>query len=136
MKPEKPENNLSLVCLNVRSLEKHLEDLEALVFCLEPPPLVLCLTEIWLTKNDIDQSRVVGYTDFEASHRSICYGGAMMHVLENSNFIQTYESAFEESIIVLIDAWGFQFRLLCIYNPPRNNRIVLFFFDEFLERRA
>ena len=47
---KKHEKVLSLLCLNARSLNKHLHDLEALVFCLESPPLVLHLTKIWLKK--------------------------------------------------------------------------------------
>ena len=68
--PEKSDKFLSLLCLKVHSLKKHLENFEALVFCLESPPLVLCLTEVWLTKICNDQSRVAAYTEFEASNRS------------------------------------------------------------------
>ena len=39
--PEKTEEILSLLCLNVSCLNKHLEDLEGLVYCLECPPLPL-----------------------------------------------------------------------------------------------
>ena len=40
----------------------------------------------------------------------------------------------EERIFVLIDAFGFQFRLLCIYIPPRNKIDFVHIFDQFLER--
>ena len=78
-----------MLCLNVRSLDKHLEDLEALVYCLESAPLVVCLTEIWLTKIDNDQNRVTGYTELEASNRSNRSGGAMIQVQEDNKVLQT-----------------------------------------------
>ena len=133
--PEKPEKVLSFLCLNVHSLNKHLEDLEALVYCLESPRFILCLTKTWLTKNDNDQNRVTGYTEFEASNRSNRSRGAMIQVREKSNTIQTYESPFEESVFVLINTFGFRFRLYCIFNPSRNNKIdFVHSFDQFLEK--
>ena len=46
-------SSLNLLNLNVRSLEKHLEDLEALAYSLESPPAdILCLTETWLSEKD------------------------------------------------------------------------------------
>ena len=42
--------SISILSVNVRSLKKHLNDLEALVHSLEFPPNVLCLTETWLTE--------------------------------------------------------------------------------------
>ena len=131
--PEKPEKLLSLLFLYVPSLKKLLENLEALVFSLESPPLILCPTEIWLPKNDNDRNCVARYTEFEASNRSNCSGGAMIQVRENSNIIQTYESPFEE--IVLIDTFGFRFRLLYIFNLPKNNKIdFVYSFDQFLAK--
>ena len=33
----------------VRSLKKHQEELDALVYNLESPPKILCITETWLS---------------------------------------------------------------------------------------
>ena len=44
---------MSILTVNVRSLKKHLNDLEALVHSLESPPNVICLTETWLTMTSI-----------------------------------------------------------------------------------
>ena len=48
--------HLSVLHLNIRSLKTHLEELEALVSSFECPPEVICLTETWLTDNDISQA--------------------------------------------------------------------------------
>ena len=43
---------INIMLTNFRSLKKHHEDLEALVYNLESPPKILCITETWLSKND------------------------------------------------------------------------------------
>ena len=40
-------SNMSILTVNVRSLKKHLHDLEALIHSLESRPNVICLTETW-----------------------------------------------------------------------------------------
>ena len=59
----------TLLCLNVRSLNKHLEDLESLVYSLKCPSLVLCPTEIRLLRNDYHKNIAAGYKQLEASNR-------------------------------------------------------------------
>ena len=44
--------SISILTVNVRSLRKNLNNLEALVFSLESPPSVICLTETWLNEDD------------------------------------------------------------------------------------
>ena len=53
---------MSVLSVNVRSLKKHVNDLEALVHSLESLPDIICLTETWLSDNDdIDSLLVPGY---------------------------------------------------------------------------
>ena len=62
-------NNLTLFCLNLRTVNKHL-DREALVKGLECPPLVLCLTEICFLKTENDKNPAVGDEHIELSKKS------------------------------------------------------------------
>ena len=56
---------MSILTVNVRSLKKHVHDLEALVHSLESPPDIICLTETWLSDNDdIDSLLVPGYNNY------------------------------------------------------------------------
>ena len=49
--PKMQPNHVSVMHINVRSIKKNLDNLEALVLGLETPPCVLCLSETWLTEN-------------------------------------------------------------------------------------
>ena len=70
---------MSILTVNVRSLKKHLNDLEALVHSLESPPNVICLTETWLTDNDdIDSLLVPGYKNYAIKNRNTHGGGVMI----------------------------------------------------------
>ena len=63
--------NLSVLLLNAISLKTHAEDIEAIIHCLETPPILLCLTETWLNENDDLKAFVInGYTQYRSeSHR-------------------------------------------------------------------
>ena len=66
-------SSLSVLSLNVRSLKKHLEDLEALVSSRESPPDILCLTETRLLKNDNPHSFLVnGYKSIISKNLFSC----------------------------------------------------------------
>ena len=129
------ESNLTLLCLNVRSLNKHLDDLKALIYSLQCPPPNLCLTEIWLLKNDNDKNLAAGFKQLEASIRVQRSGGAMIQVRESCNILKIYHSPFKERAFVLLSFSGFRIIVLGIYSAPANNeKEFLEISDSFLEQ--
>ena len=117
-------STLSVLNLKVRSLKKHLEDLEALVSSLESPPDILCLTETWLSENDNPQSFLVnGYKSILSKNRDSKGGGVMVQISDKCAFQTTYENMLEESLAVKIEKEGYFFRLVVIYNKPRANKM-------------
>ena len=87
-----PKNKTSISCgslivlnLNVRSLKKHLEDLEALAYSLEVPPDTLCLTETQLSEQDDPKSFLVtGYQNRLSKFRDSKGEGIMIQIRMNS----------------------------------------------------
>ena len=76
--------------MNVRSLKKHVHDLEALVNSLESPPDIICLTETWLSDNDdIDSLLVPGYKNYAIKNRETHGGSVMIHVHDSITLIET-----------------------------------------------
>ena len=72
---------MSILTVNVRSLKKHINDLEALVHSLESPPNIICLTETWLTENDdINSLLVPGYNNYAIKNRNTHGGGVMIQI--------------------------------------------------------
>ena len=77
--------SISIPHVNVRSLKKHLSDLEALVQSIEFPPNVIYLTETWLTENDdIDSLLVPGYINYAIKDRITLGGGVMIRFKDQS----------------------------------------------------
>ena len=71
MQLTKSSKSISILHLNIRSLKKHLEDLEALVYCLESPPGIICLSETWLNEEDDPCNFLVkGYNNFANKDRN------------------------------------------------------------------
>ena len=87
--------------MNVRSLKKHIKDLEALIHSLEFPPNVICLTETWLTDNDdIDSLMVPGYNNYAIKNRSTHGGGVMIQIQDSMSLIETHPTELEETLLV------------------------------------
>ena len=55
--------------LNVRSLKKNLDKLEALILGLGSPPSVLCLSETCLSENDDSKCLLHGYSQYLTKFR-------------------------------------------------------------------
>ena len=47
---------MSVMLIKIRSLKPHFGQLEARILSLEFPPNILCLTETWITGNDLGES--------------------------------------------------------------------------------
>ena len=116
--------SLTILHLNVRSLKRHIEDLEALVHSLESPPDFLCLTETWLSKNDDPKSLLVtGYQNVASKVRDSKGGGIMIQLTANCSIQKELDCVIEESLFATIEKQGYEFQLVVIYNKPRANKL-------------
>ena len=58
--------------INIRPIEKNVDNLEALILGLESPPFVLCLSETCLTENDDPKCYLVhGYNQLKVKPVSL-----------------------------------------------------------------
>ena len=115
---------MSILTVNVRSLKKHLNDLEALVHSLESPPNVICLTETWLTDNDdIDSLLVPGYKNYAIKNRNTHGGGVMIQIQDSMSLLETHSTDMEETLLVSLEYKKYSFKLATVYNPPRTNKL-------------
>ena len=87
---------MSILNVIVRSLKKHLNNLEALVHSPESPPNVICLTETWLTDNDdIDSLLVPGYNNYVIKNRNT-HGGVMIQIQDPMSLLETHSTRKKE----------------------------------------
>ena len=92
---------MSVLTANVRSLKKHLNDLEALIHSLESPPNLIGLTETWLTDNDdIDSLLVPGYNNYAVKNRNTHGGGVMIQIQDSMSLLETHSTEMEETLLV------------------------------------
>ena len=92
-------SNMSILTVNVRSLKKHLHDLEALIHSLESRPNVICLTETWLTDNDdIDSLLVPGYNNYAIKNRNTHGGGVMIQIQDSMSLLETHSTDMEDTL--------------------------------------
>ena len=104
---------------NVRSIRKHINDLEALVYSLVSQPEILWLTETWLGAGDDENCfRVPGYNPSLIKIRSGKGGGVMLQVKINCSILNDIFVIFDEAICADIAKSGYKLRILVVYNKP------------------
>ena len=115
---------MSILNVNVRSLKKHLNDLEAFIHSLESPPNLICLTETWLTDNDdIDSLLVPGYNIYAVKNRNTHGGGVTIQIQDSMSLLETHSTEMEETLLVSLQYKKYRFELATVYNPPRTNKL-------------
>ena len=129
-----PEPKISVLHINVRSLKGHLSELEALVYSLESPPSILCLSETWLTENDDSKCYLIdGYNKFVTCNRK-SRGGVMIQIREDFKLLKQTTTSINECTLVSIEKSNYQFKIAVLYNPPRINKLTFIDqLDKFLE---
>ena len=116
--------------MNVRSLNKHHDELEALINSLESPPDVVCISETWLQEdNSVNCFKLSGYNTIINKSRKGIGGGVMMQLKDNVTIIEEFNSELAESISVLVKLNNQIFQIMLVYNPPNGNKFT--FVDEF-----
>ena len=115
--------------LNIRSLKKHHEELEALLLSFNHTPSILALTETWLTDADAPYCfKLTGYNTVLSRNRKSRGGGVMIQCKDGFDVLGELDINLEESIAVKVFHQGLYFVLIVVYNPPRSNKM------EFIER--
>ena len=118
--------------MNVRSLNKHHDELEALINSLESPPDVVCISETWLQEdNSVNCFKLSGYNTIINKSRKGIGGGVMMQLKDNVTIIEEFNSELAESISVLVKLNNEIFQIMLVYNPPNDNKFT--FVDEFVK---
>ena len=92
----------------LRSLKKHQEELEALVYNLESPPKILCITETWLSSKSDNKDMFVikGFHPVYFEIRRFRGGGTMIQINENFNFIELITINLDEALGLQIEIYG------------------------------
>ena len=136
--------------MNVRSLKKHLEEIEMLINNLKSPPSCVCLSETWLKNNtsttDNDAPtinndalkniyKLKGYSDvFVKSRSHKVGGGVMIQLREDVSFIKELETPFKEALCIEVSHRQKHVIILLIYNEPKFNKLTFIeLLDEYLE---
>ena len=89
----------SVLYINIRSIKNICEELEAVIYSLESPPSIICLTETWLTEDDNPKCFLVkGYNQVIAKSRKAKGGGLMIQLKQNLNFIQEFKVDLDEAL--------------------------------------
>ena len=116
--------DLIIFHLNVRSLKKHLLDLESLIFSLDKLPHIICLTETWLCDDDeIKQYLLPGFRSHIQKSRTSRGVGVMIQTTSSCKILKEKSINFEESVFAEIEFSGAKLNLAVIYNKPRENKM-------------
>ena len=115
----------SFLHLNVRSINKHLEELELLINELESQPLCVCLSETWLNAGSPNKIyKLTGYSGVIAKPRDTKPGGGVMIQLrEDVQLVKELETPFQEALCVKISHDSKNYIVVLIYNAPDYNKI-------------
>ena len=118
-------------------LKSNLHKLEALILGLSSPSSVLCLSGTWLSENDPKCFSLHGYSQYLTKCRPSSGGGVMSQVRNELSIIRENGTSFEEALFVEISVAGKGFKVLTIYNKPRNNKkLFVELLDKFLEKNT
>ena len=126
----------SILHLNVRSINKHLEELEILIDELESPPLCICLSEAWLNAGSPNEIyKLKGYSGVIAKPRdNKPGGGVMIQLREDVQLVKEFETPFQEALCVKISHNNKNYIIVLVYNAPDFNKYKFIeTLDEYLD---
>ena len=119
---------ISFLLINARSLKKHSEELEALVYSLESPPNIVAVTETWLDKEDDEKLYKLSGYNVVSKPRPTRGGRILFQSLKEVKIIKVLDCSIDESLMLELKIRGNKVIFLVIYNPPGNNKL------EFIEK--
>ena len=89
--------------------------------CLQSPPIIICLTETWLSTSFVPGLyNLSNFTTCLSKPRNGKGGGIMVQTTSEVALIEELESEIDESLLIHVNLI-----LLTVYNPPRSDKLVL-----------
>ena len=122
----KLEENLSIMCINVRILSRNYLSLLGFLSTLKVKVKILVICETWLNDDIIDMYKINNYK-FAYMNRNRHGGGLLVYYLEHftcdvvPNLTGIHEGSHESLCINLEYQNNKKIKLYCVYRPPRNN---------------
>ena len=123
--PSLPSDTFSSLHINIRSLQKHFDDLSEFLLTLNRSTIsVIAVSETWLHRSNSDLFHFPGY-HFISSHRDHKAGGGVgLYIQSHLEFklrtdLQSSNSALNESLLAeIIQPHGKNIIVGCFYRPP------------------
>jgi len=117
-------NDLSILHVNCRSLNKNYDNLLQLIQQLNFTVPVIAVTETWTTKATENDFNMPGYVFTGKSRKHNNYGGVGLYILNNIDFKVRPDLTFD--VIRLFDSVFIELKqskivVGCIYKPPDSN---------------
>jgi hypothetical protein len=125
--PSMSHNNFVILHINARSIPKNFNKLKLLISEIQVLPIVICVTESWLTDSNFNSYTLPGYT-LEACNRQDKLGGGVCNYIRNDiAYVHIDKSLIKtpfsfECIITKInlknDSFSQSIIILTVYRPP------------------
>lgn len=110
--------HLNLLHINIQSLKKKLNELEALAKITKAD--IITVNETWLEENDEQFFKIQGY-DAYFNSREDGYGGSCIYI-QNGILVKSVKKIVQyNSIIVELDDTQKNFKIITTYRPPRED---------------
>ena len=123
-----------MLLLNVRSLNKHLDELQVFLKTLESLPTVICLVETWIRDENYENHFLLdGYKSIKTKNRTKKGGGIAVFCKEGVEIVNKFSTNYEESLGVEVIIGVQKLFMITFYVPPTYKRSFLEFFDKYLE---
>ena len=121
--------------VNIRSLNKHLEELQVFLQTFESLPTVICLVETWIQEGSHEEHfNISGYQKIIAKNRVGIGGGVAMFCREDIFLLDSFPTNYYESLGIKIRTNNENYTLITYYVPPGfNKNQFLTEFDSYLE---
>ena len=133
------QNNLSLICINNRSLKCNLKNILNSLHSLNYNFDVIAITETWLSSDQHDLVNIVGYTSNFISREGGGGGGVGLYIKDGIKYkLKSNLSVSKnnvESIFLELENDKKNVIIGCVYNPPDNDlEIVNEYLSEILNK--
>ena len=125
---DSPEN-ISLLHINLRSLNRNFEYFENLLYSIKFNFSVIGISETWLHNNSPQLFNIPNYTLIRADRQERRGGGVAFYIADNLKYKIRYDIKFEQAEVLFIEVINDQLKNVVIgliYRPPNSN-FELFF---------
>ena len=125
----------TVLLVNIRSLNKQLEELQVFLQTFESLPTVICLVETWIQEGSHEEHfNISSYQKIIAKNRVGIGGGVTMFCREDILLLDSYPTNYDESLGIKIRTNNENYALITYYVPPGfNKNQFLTEFDSYFE---